>query len=253
MGMHPHAPLKSHPIAVVKKIASASLQEIVKQNRATRTWRRCFSWAASRSLIKEKKKGERSMYTEKKFFGHCSCLWRRATAGLWRCCVSDEWACLRVSTTLALQVRFPLLHRKEIIFFEGRPLRTFLQHGMVFHKDADQRMIGHQRSSTHGWHFRRAGENFPQARKSGILYLGGVTLYIHAKATTPMHAKLKHQVSCRSRRCPKNFQHTLRGEAKASANLSTVTKSRTIVEKSKFLPCGPKSGHEARHETNCPW
>ena len=28
---------------------------------------------------------------------------------------------MRVSTTLALQVRFPTLHRKEIIFFDGRP------------------------------------------------------------------------------------------------------------------------------------
>ena len=54
-------------------------------------------------------------------------------------------------------------------------------------------------------HFRRTGENFPQARKSDIMYLGGVTLHIHAKATTPMHAKLKHQVSCRSRRCRKKF------------------------------------------------
>ena len=79
--------------------------------------------------------------------------------------------------------------------------RTSLQHGMVFHEDADPKMIGRQRSSTHGPHFRRTGENFPQARKSDIMYLGGVTLHIHDKATTPMHAKLKHQVSCRSRRC----------------------------------------------------
>ena len=35
--------------------------------------------------------------------------------------------------------------------------------------------------------------------------------------------------------------------------LSTVTKSRTIVEKSKFSSCGPKSGREALHETNCSW
>ena len=57
---------------------------------------------------------------------------------------------MHVSTTLALQVRFPLLHRKEIIFFDGRPRRTSLQHGMVFHEDADPKMIGHQRSSTLG-------------------------------------------------------------------------------------------------------
>ena len=57
-------------------------------------------------------------------------------------------------------------------------------------------------------HSCRAGEKFPQATKSDIMYLGGVTLHIHAKATKPMHAKLKHQVSCRSRRCRKKFSNT---------------------------------------------
>ena len=130
--------------------------------------------------------------------------------------MSDECLCVRVSTTLALQVRFPLLlHRKEKkrncllstvdhvdCQMQGR---TSLPHGTVFYEDADPNMIGHQRSSTHGPHFRRAGENFPLATKSDIMYLGVVTLHIHAKATTSMHAKIKHQVSCRSRRWRKIF------------------------------------------------
>ena len=46
-------------------------------------------------------------------------------------------------------------------------------------------------------HFRKAGEKTPQATKSDMMYLGGVTLHIHAKTTTLMHAKLKHRVCCR--------------------------------------------------------
>ena len=132
--------------------------------------------------------------------------------------------------------------------------RTSLPHGMVFHEDADPRGLATSVLQRTAPHFRRTGKNFPQATKSDIMYLGGVTLHLHAKATKPMHAKLKHQVTCRSRRCWKKIiQHALHGQAKASAYLSTVTKLRMLIEKSKFSSCGLKSCCGARHETNCYW
>ena len=211
-GLYPHAPpppppSKSHQIAVVKKIASASVQQIVKQNRATRTWRRRFS--VSLCLIK-KKKGERSMYMEKKYFCHCSCFWWRATAGLWtwRCCVSDECACVRVSTTLALQVHFPLLHRKEIAFFRRSTTRENIfatRHGLprgCESKDDWPPAFLKARSP----HSRRAGETFPQAIKSDITLVESLCT---STPRQPHRCTPNSSTECRSRRCRKFFQHTL--------------------------------------------
>ena len=123
--LHPHAPLKitsNHRCQENRERVSAGDRQTKSSNKNLKT----MFFSISKSDKRKKKKGERSMYTEKKFFRHCSCLWRRATAGLWtwRCCVSDEWACVRVSTTLALQVRFPPLHRKEINFFRRQTTST---------------------------------------------------------------------------------------------------------------------------------
>ena len=128
--------------------------------------------------------------------------------------------------------------------------RTSLQHGMVFHEDADPKMIGHQRSSTHGPALSPYRRTFSTSKK----VWHNVPRRSHsAHPRQGNHTDARQTQAPSLKKVPKKFQHTLHGEAKASAYLSTVTKSRTIVEKSKFSPCGPKSGREARHETNCPW
>ena len=181
----------------------------------------CHGWSVNVKVLREWRSSAHVCVCQ--LHSHCKCAFR--------CCIE-----------------------KKLPFFDGRPLsndREYIfatRHGLP-------RACGSKDDWTPAFlkarspHFRQAGKNFPQATKSDIMYLGGVTLNIHAKATTPVHAKLKHRVSRRSRRCRIFFQHILHGLAKVSAYLSTVTKSRTIVEKSKFSSCGPKSGCEALHES----
>ena len=78
--LHSHAPLKitsNHRCQENRERVSAGDRQTKSSNKDLKT----MFFSISKSDMR-KKKGERSMYTEKKFFRHCSCLWRRATAGL---------------------------------------------------------------------------------------------------------------------------------------------------------------------------
>ena len=78
--LHTHAPLKitsNRRCQENRERVSAGDRQTKSSNKNLKT----MFFSISKS-DKRKKKGERSMYTVKKFFRHCSCLWRRATAGL---------------------------------------------------------------------------------------------------------------------------------------------------------------------------
>ena len=76
-------------------------------------------------------------------------LWPQRCLLFWicvQCSCLKQFRCLRMSYEAC---GAPPL--RAILFFDCWMLgRTSLQHGMVFHEDADPKMIGHQRSSMHG-------------------------------------------------------------------------------------------------------